>query len=202
MPSSATSDVCDLVAERVGLEWCLFLDRDGVLNRRVVGDYVRSWSDFELLPGVEAALRTLTRWAPHTVVITNQQGVGKGLMSPEQLESIHARFLERVAAADARIESVLSCMHREDEACACRKPRPGLALTWLREHPSVAAARSVMVGDAASDVAMAHNLAEITGGCTALMVGDAVTDVRPDARFDSLADLAAHVDNCMKGETR
>lgn len=72
-----------MVAERAGHQWCLFLDRDGVINRQVVGDYVRNWRQFEWLPGAARALKKLRAWAPYIVVVTNQQGVGAGLMSAE-----------------------------------------------------------------------------------------------------------------------
>lgn len=78
-----------MVAERAGHQWCLFLDRDGVINRQVVGDYVRNWRQFEWLPGAARALKKLRAWAPYIVVVTNQQGVGAGLMSAVDVMVIH-----------------------------------------------------------------------------------------------------------------
>lgn len=194
MSSTSCSPVTDLskVAEaRSGSKWCLFLDRDGVINRRVVGDYVRTWRDFELLPSVEQALQVLSAWAPHVVVLTNQQGVGKGLMSPADLADIHARFVAACARADIRIDQVLHCPHLESDGCECRKPATGLATRWLQEHPDCAPDLSIMVGDAESDMEMATRLANVTGGCLAVKIGH--PSAAADLTFATLADFAAAV---------
>ena len=184
---------------RVGVEWCLFLDRDGVINRRIKGDYVRTWEQFEFLPGAESALAVLTNWAPHTVILTNQQGVGKGVMSRQDLDGIHDRMLRAIRAASGRVDAVLACVHLEAEQCDCRKPRPGLAVRWLAEHPTVRGDRSVMVGDSRSDLLMARKLAEVTGGCAAVMLGDAPEGELSDLRLGSLAELAAVIVGEPKG---
>lgn len=187
-----------LVPEREGLEWCLFLDRDGVINRRLPGDYVRRWAQFEYIPGALKALCKLSKWAPHTVIVSNQQGVAKGLMSRSDLDDIHYRLVGEVQAAGGRIDDVLVCIHREDDRCDCRKPQPGLAAEWLTQHPDVMPAKSIMVGDAASDVLMARNLAAITGGCTAVLVGDTVSRAAPDFQCWSLAELAAVIEEAKR----
>ena len=188
-----------LVVDRSGLDWCLFLDRDGVINRRLPDDYVRRWEQFEFLPEATTALGVLTNWAPHTVIVTNQQGVGKGLMSRAALDDIHSRLVEEIQMAGGRVDQVLACVHLASDHCACRKPQAGLAVQWLAEHPSLAGEKSVMVGDTASDVRMARNLAGVTGGCTAVLVGDAESDPPSDLRVGSLAELASLVAHEERG---
>jgi len=180
-----------LVADRAGRDWCLFVDRDGVVNRRVEGDYVRSWSQFAFLPGALEALAVLSRWAPRVVVVTNQQGVAKGLMTASDLDDVHSRLAAQVTASGGRLDAVLACPHAASAGCPCRKPRPGLATAWLAAHPTVDARLSVLVGDQPSDVETARRLASETGGCTSVAVS--LPDARADLHRTSLADLAADV---------
>ncbi len=170
--------------------WSLFLDRDGVVNRRIVGDYVRGLDDFEFLPGVLGALAALARWAPRIVVVTNQQGIARGLMTAESVDAVHASMLARVTSAGGRIDDVLVCPHLAG-SCRCRKPLPGLALDWLDAHPEVDPARSVMIGDSDSDIAMGRALANHTGGCRTVRIGS--EDLSADQSFPSLAAFAASI---------
>jgi histidinol-phosphate phosphatase family protein len=186
--------VDEIVAARVGRQWCLFLDRDGVLNRRVVGDYVRSWSDIEWLPGVHAALPELRQWAPYVVVVTNQQGIGKGLMSSGDVTEIHLRLQAELADQGVVIDEFLVCPHLESDGCDCRKPKPGLVLDWLARHRDCEAELSVMVGDSPSDLEMAHNVAAVTGGCIGIGIGGRTgVAALADAVWDSLGDFAVAV---------
>ena len=173
---------------------CLFLDRDGVLNRQVVGDYVRSWAQFEWLPGALSAVVALSDWASHVVVVTNQQGVGKGLMDESDLEDIHVRMSQQVVAAGGRLDAVLACPHLEREHCSCRKPRAGLALGWLEERPWIDREKCVVVGDSWRDIAMGRVLTGGRGTCVWIGPRDSGVPVpSPDARFESLSEFADSV---------
>lgn len=177
---------------RSGQRWCLFLDRDGVINRRILDGYVRDWDEFEFEPGALEALATLSAWAPRIVVVTNQQGVGKGLMSEEALTRIHRRMRSAVTAAGGRINEVVRCPHLASDGCDCRKPQPGLALRYLDEHAELDPAASVMVGDADSDIEMARRLFAETGGGTAVRIAPGADPVA-DLTYPSLAAFAAAV---------
>ena len=182
-----------MVARRAGREWCLFLDRDGVINRQVVGDYVRSWQHFEFLPGAPLALKGLREWAPHLVVVTNQQGIGKGLMGADDVVDIHERLQAELAAGGVAIDAFEVCPHLEAAGCTCRKPRPGLVLDWLAQHPSSDPLLSVVVGDDLRDIELAHNVAAAVGGCASIHIGGAGLSGVGDASFDSLWDFAVEV---------
>jgi D-glycero-D-manno-heptose 1,7-bisphosphate phosphatase len=177
--------------------WCLFLDRDGVINRRIVGDYVRTPGQWEYLPGALQALRLLAEWAPRIVIVTNQRGVGRGLVAPEQLDRIHARLLDDVELVGARVDAICVCPHLEADQCSCRKPLPGLALSWLAVNREVNPALSVMVGDSPSDLEMAANLASVTGGCVRVLIDDrsdpGTARVDADSRYPTLLDYARDV---------
>lgn len=168
--------------------WPLFVDRDGVVNRRIVGDYVRDVDQFEFLPGALAALVSLAAWAPRIVIVTNQQGIGRGLMTNADVDAVHAAMIAEVEAAGGRIDGVLVCPHLAGR-CRCRKPLPGMALRWLRDHPRVDPSRSVVVGDSDSDIAMGVALSRITGGCRTVRIG--ADDPHASASFPSLAAFAA-----------
>lgn len=192
--SSQHAAVRKVAAERAGREWCLFLDRDGVINRQVVGNYVRGLQDFEWLPRVQLALKRLRQWAPHLVIVTNQQGVGKGLMSADDLEAIHHHLQTELAMDGVEFDAIKVCPHLESSGCNCRKPSPGLILDWLEQHPHSEPSLSIMVGDSQSDLELAHNVAAAVGGCASVRIGGhASLGTAADATFDSLWEFAVAV---------
>lgn len=189
-----------VVAAREGRDWCLFLDRDGVINRRVPDGYVRRPRELVLLPGTIAALRILRSWAPRLVIVTNQQGIGKGVMDEDDLRRIHRRLSRSAAIAGVGFDGIVHCPHRVSERCPCRKPRPGMALDWLADHPEVDASLSVMIGDSASDIEMAHRLRAATGGCVSFRIEGGAGGHDP-GRFASLLDLAAALESARRRMT-
>lgn len=129
----------------------LFLDRDGVLNRQIIGDYVRNWSQWEWLPGVLDAMPLLAKRYKRIFIVTNQQGVGKGLMTQADLDDVHRQMLADITAAGGRIDKIYVCTALEYEKSPNRKPEIGMALQAQRDFPEVDFHRSVMVGDSKSD---------------------------------------------------
>ncbi|MBR3408889.1 MAG: HAD-IIIA family hydrolase [Paludibacteraceae bacterium] len=135
----------------------LFLDRDGILNRHLPGDYVRNWSMWEWLPDVLDVMPVLAKRYKRIFIVTNQQGVGKGLMTEADLEDVHRHMLADIEAAGGRIDKVYTCTDLESSHSPNRKPEPGMALQAQRDFPEVAFHRSVMVGDSQSDALFARN---------------------------------------------
>lgn len=130
----------------------VFLDRDGVINAKLPeGRYVRYASEFKLLPGVVQALRTLEKLGYLRVVITNQRGIGRGLMTKEELKAVHNHMHEELGIDGARLDAVYFCPHDEWENCACRKPQPGMILDAGRDL-EIDLDSSYMVGDSPSDI--------------------------------------------------
>lgn len=129
----------------------VFLDRDGVINRRVEGDYIKKWSEFHFLPGVAEGIRLIKSIGFAVVIVTNQQGIGRGLMTKEDLEEIHSRMLMVLDRDGAHVEAVYYCPHLADSGCKCRKPEPGLLLLAADEL-YLDLPRSYMVGDSPSDI--------------------------------------------------
>jgi D-glycero-D-manno-heptose 1,7-bisphosphate phosphatase len=176
-------------ALHVGADWTVFVDRDGVINRRVVGDYVRSTAQLELLPGAVEALARLSQAAAHVVVVTNQAGIGKGLLTVEDFDRVNAVILDAVVAAGGRVDAVLHCPHVPTDGCRCRKPGPGLAEQADERFGDIDHDQSVMIGDSAGDIRFGADL----GMATVLVTGtggDHDDGPEPDARADDLAGAA------------
>ena len=134
----------------------LFLDRDGVINRWLPGDYVRTWDQFDFLPGI---LESLRKWAgrfQRVIIVSNQRGVGKGKMSQEELEAVHTRMLAEIEAAGGRIDAIYTCSELEKDH-PMRKPQTGMFLAACRDFPDIAPERSLMLGDSDYDRAFAAN---------------------------------------------
>jgi D-glycero-D-manno-heptose 1,7-bisphosphate phosphatase len=127
------------------------LDRDGTLNRKAPdGEYVTAPDALELLPGAADAVRRLNEAGVAVAVVTNQRCIALGRLSEDGLQAIHAGLSEQLAAAGARVDAFYHCPH-EREACACRKPAPGLLRRAAGDF-GVRPADAVMIGDSASDV--------------------------------------------------
>ena len=161
----------------------VFLDRDGVINR-MRSDYVKSWEEFDILPGSIEAMARISRSGRAVIVLTNQSAIGQGLVSDATVAGIHRRLSALVEAAGGHIDAFFVCPHRRDQACDCRKPAPGLFLRASREL-GVELTRAVMVGDQPSDVAAAESV-----GCAVIVVENEFKGSHPHPRVHSLREAA------------
>ncbi|MCD6068757.1 MAG: hypothetical protein K0S33_3583 [Bacteroidetes bacterium] len=133
-------------------EWTLFLDRDGVINKRLEDDYVKKWVEFEFIEDVLKALEIFDKKFGRIVIVTNQQGIGKRLMRTEDLELIHKNMQYEISFFKGRIDKVYFSPYLASENHADRKPGIGMALKAKRDFPEIDFSRSVMVGDSGSDI--------------------------------------------------
>jgi D-glycero-D-manno-heptose 1,7-bisphosphate phosphatase len=140
-----------------------FLDRDGVLNVNLVA-HVRRWDEFAFLPGAIEAVRRLHAAGWPIVVVTNQAAIGRGDTTAAEVADIHERMCAAIASGGGQITRVLHCPHRPDDACECRKPRPGMLLRAAGDL-DLDLARSYFVGDHLTDVEAA-----IAAGCRPILV--------------------------------
>lgn len=138
--------------------WTLFLDRDGVINVRKMGGYIQTVEEFEFLPAVPEAIAYFSGIFQHVFVVTNQQGIGKGLMTERNLSDIHSYMTTKVAEKGGKISACYFAPELKNEASEMRKPGPGMALKAKREFPGIDFSRSVMVGDTDSDIRFGQNL--------------------------------------------
>jgi len=133
----------------------VFLDRDGVINRDSP-HYIKNCKEFEFLPGSIEAIRRLHLAARPVIVITNQSAINRELTSQKEVKHIHAMMQETIRKRGGQILDIFFCPHHPEEACACRKPKPGL-IHFAREKYQIALADAVMIGDSAKDVECGRN---------------------------------------------
>jgi histidinol-phosphate phosphatase family protein len=135
---------------------CLFLDRDGVINRAAApGKYIDTWSEFHFLPNAADWIRIFNALDYLVIVVTNQRGVALGVTDPGQLEEIHRNMVRGLATVGARIDDVFCCPHAYGE-CDCRKPQPGLIRQACRKW-DIDLGNSLLIGDTSLDEELARN---------------------------------------------
>lgn len=136
----------------------VFLDRDGVLNRKMPeGAYVCDWAQFQWLPGAIEAVARMNRAGLIVILVSNQRGIALGLYTPEQLELIHGNMQSQLARHGARLEAIYYCPHDQGE-CHCRKPETGLFEQAWQRFPQANPQNSLLIGDSLSDIQAGHRL--------------------------------------------
>lgn len=138
--------------------WTLFLDRDGVINERLPDDYVKSIDQFRLIEGTLDALVIFTKLFNHIIVVSNQQGIGKGLMSLQELEKIHKHFEEQVIRSGGKIDKILVSPYLHSERHFTRKPAVGMGIMAKKEFRDISFRKAVMAGDSLSDMLFGKRL--------------------------------------------
>jgi histidinol-phosphate phosphatase family protein len=137
----------------------VLLDRDGVVNKNApLHDHVKKWEEFDFLPEAAEGIKRLNDAGFTIVLITNQQGIGKGLMTEEDLTNIHDKMQRELSKKGARIDYIYYCPHLQDENCKCRKPKPGMVEKAAKEigfNPK----KAILIGDSEND----KKLAEVVG---------------------------------------
>ncbi len=137
---------------QINPSWTLFLDRDGVINKKIDNGYVRTWKEFEFLPGAIESLKTLSSKFGKIIVVTNQQGVGKKLMSEEDLQAIHKSMINEIEKEGGRIDKIYFAPHLKSENSEFRKPAIGMALQAQKDFPEIDFSKSIMAGDSLRDM--------------------------------------------------
>jgi D-glycero-D-manno-heptose 1,7-bisphosphate phosphatase len=162
---------------------CVFFDRDGIVNRSPGPGYVEKLEDFELLPDFVHVLHAVRRLGYEAVIVTNQRGIARGLMTRSAVEEIHA-YLRTVLAEDHGLQflDILYCPHKENE-CECRKPKPGLLIRASQEH-DIDLQSSWMVGDQEKDIE-----AGSSAGCRTILVTPEDVDTKADFKVKDLKAL-------------
>lgn len=174
----------------------VFLDRDGTLNESP-GEhrYVQSAGEFAWIDNATEALGLFARAGYALVVVSNQRGLAKGVVTPGVLTQIEERMQADLAPYGCRIEAFRYCPHDIAEGCACRKPAPGLLLELAREL-DLDLTRSWMIGDSPTDVAAGR-----AAGCRTLFVGRSADGCGPELVADSLLRGAELVTSMTEGQS-
>lgn len=138
--------------------WTLFLDRDGVINERKMGGYIESVEEFRFLPFVPEAIALFSKVFGRIVVVTNQQGIAKNIMTERNLSGIHDYMINKVAEKGGRIDQCYYAPGIKGPDNWLRKPNPGMAELAKADFPEIDLNRSVMIGDSDSDMVFGTNL--------------------------------------------
>ena len=137
---------------KLSKEWTLFFDRDGVINVKIDGEYIHDIKRFEVREDFWRAAPLLFPLFGRRIVVTNQQGIDKGLCTAEQVAVVHQYMQDVLAKRELHLDAVYCCPHRDGAGCGCRKPDTGMALMAQYDFPDIDLAKSVMIGDSLTDV--------------------------------------------------
>lgn len=135
----------------------LFLDRDGVINTLLVDDYVKTWDEFEFTPDFKDTIPYFSNRFSHIFIVTNQRGVGRGLMSEQDLIDIHKRMIDEIEIIGGRIDKIYYCT-ANDNSNPNRKPNIGMGLQAKSDFPDINFETSLMIGDSESDMLFGKRL--------------------------------------------
>ena len=174
----------------------LLLDRDGVINRQRISDYVKSVEEIEYLPNSLEAIALLTKCFKKIFIITNQRGVGRGLMTNLDLNRIHEKINEDSLSFGGKIERIYSCTEIDKDHYN-RKPNPGMALQLRADYPEIEFKSCLMCGDSLSDIEFGNRL-----GMGTVLIGkkydfDHSVNQVLLSRFNSLFDFAEYINHEM-----
>jgi histidinol-phosphate phosphatase family protein len=181
---------------KIDKSWTLFLDRDGVINHEKKGDYIRNWNEFTFYEGVTAAIKKLSEIFGTIVMVTNQRGVGKGLMTVEDLANIHSTMQAEIVAASGRLDKVYYCSST-DNTCYERKPNPGMAFQAQKDFPSIDFSKSIMIGNKLSDMEFGRRAGIYTIFVETTNPEVPTTHPLIDLRFKNLAAATEHLQSLI-----
>lgn len=158
----------------------LFLDRDGVINVQLVGDYVKNVSELALREDFLKSIPFIVKNFGKVFIVTNQQCIAKGLCTQADVDEVHRHMLKILEGHGLHIHNIYVCPHLAGSGCTCRKPETGLAMQAKADYPDIDFARSVMVGDSASDMRFGRRC-----GMETVFIGKVTDENRTDILADS-----------------
>lgn len=135
----------------------VILDRDGVINSDS-DEYVKSAAEWKAIPRSLAAIAKLCAAGYRVIVVSNQSGIGRGLLDVVELDRIHAKMRAAIEAAGGQLAGIYYCPHTPEEGCDCRKPRPGLLLRAQADQGFASLAGVPVIGDKLVDLELARNV--------------------------------------------
>lgn len=170
-------------------EWTLFLDRDGVINYEKKDDYIRNWEEFKFYEDAKDAMKIFAEKFGAIIVVSNQRGVGKGLMTEDDLLDIHKSMQREIEAAGGRVDGIYYCT-AVDAKAIYRKPNPGMAFSAKRDFPGIDLDRSIIAGNKPSDMLFGKNAGIYSVFIASTHPETPFPHPNIDLRFDSLSDFA------------
>jgi histidinol-phosphate phosphatase family protein len=175
--------------------WTLFLDRDGVINERIPNDYVKLWANFQFMEGSLLAIQKLSKIFNRLIIVTNQAGIGKGIMTETQLMGIHSNMIKAIEKNGGRIDKIYHAPDHPLSPTTMRKPEIGMAELAKSDFPDIDFKKSVIVGDSVSDMQFGKKASMFTVFITGK--GEDPSVIKPDLNFKSLLAFAEYVESYL-----
>ncbi len=178
--------------------WTLFVDRDGVINKRIIKGYVKNIDEFIFLPKVLDSFEIFNKIFGKIIIVTNQQGVGKGIMTIDQLHEIHDFMKNEIESNNGRVDKIYYCTDLHDSGSFYRKPEIGMALKAKKNFKEISFKKSIMVGDSVSDMIFGRKLRMKT-----VLISEDTDFVKKyskliDLVFPTLYDFAIYIEKLKK----
>ncbi|HEV7334226.1 MAG TPA: HAD-IIIA family hydrolase [Flavisolibacter sp.] len=170
--------------------WTLFIDRDGVINEETVGEYILHWEQFIFSKGVLQSVKKLSDVFGRLLLVTNQRGVGKGLMTKEALDTIHYEMQREISVVGGHLDKIYFCTD-VDNSSFNRKPNPGMAVQAQKDFPEIDFSKSIMVGNKPSDMRFGRAAGMYTVFLATTNPDHPYPHPDIDLRFSNLAEFAA-----------
>lgn len=169
--------------------WTILIDRDGVINYEKKEDYILNWEEFRFYDGVKEAFQIIGKKFGKVIIVSNQRGVGRHLMSEGDLHLIHENMSGEIETAGGRIDHIYYCTST-DNTHPNRKPNPGMAFQAKRDYPEIDLSKCIMVGNKLSDMLFARNAGVYSVFVATTNPDTAFPHPDVDLRFNSLIDFA------------
>lgn len=177
--------------------WTLFLDRDGVINIEKQADYINHWDEFVFYQNAEKSVANLSQLFLHTIIVTNQKGVGKGITPLDELTRIHKNMTAAVQKEGGDIHAIYFCADL-DATSTHRKPNAGMAFDARNNFPGIDFSKSIMVGNNGSDMKFGRNVGMTTILLTTTVLLETVDASLYDYHFADLETAAAFLQGVVK----
>ncbi len=178
--------------KKIDQHWTLFLDRDGVINVEKEGSYILHYGEFVFYEKTREALRVCASVFGRIVIVTNQRGVGKGMMTAAALQDIHDKMVAEVVLNGGRIDRIYYADSLDNDH-PLRKPQAGMAHAAQQDFPEIDFSRSVMVGNNISDMEFGRNAGMYTVFLKTTNPEQELPHPAIDVAFNSLYEFAKHL---------
>jgi len=175
----------------INKSWTLFLDRDGVFNHQIIDDYVKQVHELKIIDGVPQAIADFTKIFGKILVVTNQQGIGKGVMTEDDLHHLNGYIVNLVETYGGKIDKIYFAPQLREKNSNYRKKGTGMGLHAKHDYPDIDFSKSILIGDSESDIEFGMKL----GMKTVMLKNNRNLSTKADYIFENLQDVAKTLNN-------